>query len=70
MMVVNVPPGGTFNPKPPRVLFEKAGGYDVARDRRFLMIKPPPQTAQRTPEMHIILNWFEELRRRVPLGNK
>jgi serine/threonine-protein kinase len=71
MMVVDVPPGDNFRPSTPRMLFEKAGSYDVAPDGRFLMIKPPAQSApEQAPEMHIIVNWFEELRRRVPLENK
>ena len=40
-------------------------GYDVARDGRFLMIKlGEEELADRT--IHIVDNWFAELRRRVP----
>jgi len=53
----------------PRVLFEKASlGYDVAPSgQRFLMLKPRELSQNRAPEFHVILNWFEELRRLVPL---
>ena len=53
----------------PRVLFEKASlGYDVAPNgQRFLMLKPRELSQNRAPEFHVILNWFEELRRLVPL---
>jgi eukaryotic-like serine/threonine-protein kinase len=56
----------------PRVLFE--GGfipwepntprtYDVAADGRFLMIEPTTTFSQR---FNVVLNWVEELKRRVP----
>ena len=55
----------------PRVLFEGdffVGNYhpmyDVAADGRFLMIRTPDEELPR--QIHVILNWFEELRRRVP----
>jgi Tol biopolymer transport system component/predicted Ser/Thr protein kinase len=71
MMAVDVLADAAFRPGPPRLLFEKAGTYDVAPDGRFLMIKPAAQSESVQPtEMHIIVNWFEELRRRVPSVNK
>ena len=63
-------PGGT-----PEVLFEgdyAAGGgrsYDVAPDgQRFLMIKAgdPSDESSSAPELIIVENWFEELKRLVP----
>jgi Tol biopolymer transport system component len=49
----------------------QARSYDVSRDgQRFLMIKESPatdQTANAMPaSMVVVLNWFEELRQRVP----
>jgi len=59
----------------PRLLFEGSyvvggldvGGldYDVAPDGRFLMIKPS-QEEQAPPRLNVVLNWVEELTRRVP----
>jgi Tol biopolymer transport system component len=68
MMVVDVPPGPAFRPGRPRMLFERSGNaYDVAPDGRFLMIKPVTGNApEQSAEMHIVVNWIEELRRRVP----
>jgi len=41
--------------------------YDVAPDgQRFLMIKQ--ELAERT-QIHLVLNWFEELKRLVPINN-
>ena len=38
--------------------------YDVSPDgERFVMIRPPDRSAAR---IHVILNWSEELKRRVP----
>ena len=40
--------------------------YDVAPDGRFLMIREPQEP---TPlGIKVVLNWFEELKRRVPPG--
>jgi hypothetical protein len=57
------------------VLFERryvAGGldvmgldYDFAPDGRFLMLKPSAdELAPRG--LHVVLNWVDELKRRVP----
>jgi hypothetical protein len=42
--------------------------YDVTPDGRFLAsVAPPPDTAP-TSEVQVVLNWFRELRERVPPG--
>jgi serine/threonine-protein kinase len=68
MMAVDVAAGPAFRPGTPRVLFENAEPYDVAPDGRFLMLKRASQEAAREQpaELHVIVNWIEELRRRVP----
>ena len=63
----------------PRVLFD-ARGYvlsaphgssvlgvddDLAPDGRFLMVKPGPEE-QAPKALHVVLNWVDELKRRVP----
>ena len=58
----------------PRVLFEGrfenlpwAANYDVTADgQRFLMIQAAAETATAVSQIQVVLNWFEELRRRVP----
>ncbi len=44
-------------------------GYDVSLDgQRFLMVQatePEPPATQ----INVVLNWFEELKQRVPTGN-
>jgi eukaryotic-like serine/threonine-protein kinase len=41
--------------------------YDVAPDGRFVMIKPG-QDELPPPRLHVVLNWVDELARRVPAG--
>jgi hypothetical protein len=61
----------------PRLLFTaKPGEYDstlpirgwdaTADGQRFLMMRPLPSTDRPVTEMHVVLNWIEELKRRVP----
>jgi hypothetical protein len=42
--------------------------YDVTRDgKRFLMVKTTNQTLADAPRIILVENWFEELKRRVPV---
>jgi serine/threonine-protein kinase len=76
LMAVAIATQPTFVAGLPRMLFEGAfeptgtgtSGYDVSLDsRRFLMIQP---TAPELPvtQVNVVINWFEELRQRVPAG--
>jgi serine/threonine-protein kinase len=76
MMAVDVTTQPVFSAGKPRVLFEGAfvptprslSNYDVSPDgQRFLMLKAPEQ-AQAPAQINVVLNWFEELKRRVPTG--
>jgi hypothetical protein len=42
--------------------------YDVAPDGRFLMIQESEESTP--PCIHVVLNWFEELKRLVPVGKE
>ena len=73
MMAVAIDTATSFQSGTPALLFEGNyhDDYDVAPDgTRFLMIKPDPSAARSNSdsdrELHIVVNWFEELRRRVP----
>jgi serine/threonine-protein kinase len=74
MMAVDVQFSPAFRASRPKALFE--GNYrpafDVTADgQRFLMIKPaaaPPQALE--DQAIVVLNWLEEVRRRVPAGGK
>ncbi len=61
----------TFRAGDPSVLFETPT-YDLAPDgQRFLMIKegePTTDAAAPAVQIHVVLNWVEELNARVPTG--
>jgi hypothetical protein len=63
----------TFSAAPPVALFDGAyvdsigRWYDVAPDGRFLMVKPGwLSDGRETPVIHVVLNWFQELKRLAP----
>lgn len=76
VMSVPIATGSEFSPGRPERLLDGAGylgagaqgsgrTFDVAPDgRKFLMLKPEPGQA---PELVVVLNWFDELRRLAPL---
>ena len=73
LMAVPVVPGSTFTFKPPTFLFEshylasdQPSSYDVGADGRFLMIRAAASQSRTSPQVVVVLNWAEELRRRVP----
>ena len=83
LMAAPVESGGSLPSGSPDVLFEAnyyfgnlggvglGGGlhHDVAPDGRFLMIKAGSQTDEDAPppQINVVLNWFEELKARVPV---
>jgi serine/threonine-protein kinase len=77
MMAVDVTTEGAFSVGKPKVLFEGTyvptprsfPDYDVSPDgQRFLMLKASEQA---TPtQINVVLNWFEELKVKVPTGKK
>ncbi len=78
VMSVEIEPGGApsgpFRPGTPKELFTHVFPgvpvYDVSADgKRFLMIKSgaaEPEASQ--PQLHFVLEWFEDIRRRVRAG--
>jgi len=80
MMAVDVATQPTFAAGKSRMLFEGHylptpnyfQNYDVSSDgQRFLMLKPVEQ-AQAAPAqtINVVLNWFEELKQKAPVGTK
>jgi serine/threonine-protein kinase len=64
-----------FSAGKPRMLFEgpylptaaSFPYYDVSPDgQRFLMLKPAESQTSAPTQINVVLNWFEELKRRVP----
>jgi hypothetical protein len=77
MMAVDIATQPGFSAGKPRVLFEGRyeptpatfPNYDVSPDgQRFLMLKPSEQAAAAATQINVVLNWFEELKHRVPPG--
>ncbi|MBI1955828.1 MAG: hypothetical protein HYS38_05495 [Acidobacteria bacterium] len=80
MIVVDTTTQPTFSAGKPRVLFEgvfetHGGGsgsapvanYDVTPDgQRFLMVQRIEQV-QAPTQINVVLNWFEELKKKVPV---
>ncbi|HYW42455.1 MAG TPA: protein kinase [Bryobacteraceae bacterium] len=68
--------GDSFVPEKPRVWIEKLAGtssnsFDLAPDgKRVLVLTPPgtPEAPKTVHEVTFLLNFFDELRRRVPTG--
>ena len=76
MMVVSVETEPTFQAETPRLLFEEAYdyyslastfNYDISpAGQRFVMVEASEQPAR--TQIHVVINWFEELKRPVPTG--
>ena len=77
MMVVAIHAEPTFSAGTPRTLFEfKEGpgdaegfrGFDLAPDgQHFVMIQEGEESAPPT-QLRVVVNWFEELKAKVPTG--
>jgi Tol biopolymer transport system component len=79
MMAVDIATQPGFTAGKPQILFEEQyepapipiSNYDVSPDgQRFLMLKPCDQQQSAPTQINVVLNWFEELKRRVPTGTK
>jgi len=79
MMAVDILTQPGFTASTPRMLFEgryeqppvPLHNFDVSPDgQRFLMLKPVEQAQAAPTQINVVLNWFEELKRRVPVGAK
>jgi serine/threonine protein kinase/Tol biopolymer transport system component len=79
MMAVEVTTQGTFSAGRPKLLFEAPyvpsprtfQNYDVSPDgQRFLMLKPSESAEAAPTQINVVLNWFEELKQKVPAAKK
>jgi len=77
--VVDIRTNGGFAAGKPHLLFEKPGygrtypirSWDLSLDgQRFLMVKFENRKPTPVTEMILVQNWFEELKRLVPIGKK
>ena len=80
MMAVDINTQPSFSAGKPKVLFTGQyqpssspvpnANYDISHDgQRFLMLKPGGQD-QAATQINVVLNWFEELKQKVPTGKK
>jgi len=73
MMAVETNTKSTFSADKPKLLFERhyatyntMPAYDVTPDgQRFLLAKTGGQAPE---EINVVLNWFEELKQKIPVG--
>jgi hypothetical protein len=65
LMAVAIQTHPAFVAAPPQRLAGSSGPYDVAPDRRFVMVEPGPSKAP-VIQISLIQNWTEELKRLVP----
>jgi Tol biopolymer transport system component len=79
MFAVDVATQPGFSAGKPRMLFEGKyepapatfPNYDVSADgQRFLMLKLVEQAEEAPTQINVVLNWFEELKQKVPPGKK
>jgi len=79
MMAVDITTQPGFAAGKPRMLFERPyaptpgtnSNYDVSPDgQRFLMLKPVEQEQAAPTQINVVLDWFEELKQKVPTGKK
>jgi serine/threonine-protein kinase len=75
MMAVDIATQPSFAAGKPRMLFQgpyerspaTSPNYDVSPDaQRFLMLKPADTGESGPTQINVVVNWFEELKRRVP----
>ncbi len=78
MMSADIATRPSFAAGTPKMLFEgqyqllelSTPNYDVSPDgQRFLMLKPAEQ-AESATQINVVLNWFEELKQKVPTEKK
>jgi Tol biopolymer transport system component len=79
MMAVDIATQPSFAVGKARMLFEgeyvptpaTLSNYDVTPDgQRFLMLKSSEQEQTAPTQINVVLNWFEELKQKVPTGKK
>lgn len=73
MMAVAISAGPTLRSGPPRELWKRPyftqqflrPNYDVAPDRRFLMLQVSRGATNAAQTVHVVVNWSEELRQKI-----
>jgi hypothetical protein len=64
LMTVAVKTDPTFSAATPQLLFERNfADFDMTRDGRILIVEAP-DPSQSTGRLNVVVNWFEEIRKR------
>jgi hypothetical protein len=66
-MVVDVTTSPTFSAGKPRVLYDGPAGVVSPDGQRFLAVQAV-EPEQSPTQINLVLNWFQELKRRAPTG--
>ena len=69
LFAVDVQPGAVFKPGLPQPLFTALAGttWDVASDGKRFLVETPAVVSNAARQLEAVVNWFEELNRRVPV---
>jgi len=76
MMAVEVQTTQAFRAGNPRMLFETKfafsdiAAHDVTADGKLFVIVKPSEKDQAPAQIQVVLNWFEELKQKVPTAKK
>ncbi len=68
-MAVDVTTSPTFSAGKPRMLYQGLAG-NVSRDAQRFLAMQPVEPGQPPTQINVVLNWFEELKQKVPAGKK
>jgi Tol biopolymer transport system component len=69
LFAVDVQPGAVLKAGLPQPLFKAAAGttWDVASDGKRFLVETPSSGSSAGRHMEVVVNWFDELNRRVPV---
>ncbi len=76
MMTVDIQMTPTFKVGNPRMLFEAKfavadmAAHDVTSDGKLFLLVKPSEKEQAQAQIHVVLNWFDELKRKAPTVKK
>ena len=68
-MAVDVTTSPTFSAGKSRMLYQGLAG-NVSRDAQRFLAMQPVEPGQPPTQINVVLNWFEELKQKVPAGKK
>ena len=68
-MAVAIESGASLRAGQPHTLFEQPNrDWDVTPDGKRFLVRRLPQTEASQARLQVVVNWFDELSRKVPAG--